>query len=135
MKCLLKLARAGVVAILSISTAWGLQVLCESEGDERSYCDIRDAENADIVISRRLSDAPCSEGRSWGRSRSGIWVDQGCRAEFTVEHRGYTERPSAERCPQGFVPGNHRCSNDERRRGCKDMRMPGGTTCNSQGWS
>lgn len=39
-----------------------------------------------------------------------------------------------ERCPSGFEPGKHRCSDAERRKGCKDMRMPGGTTCNSRGW-
>jgi hypothetical protein len=135
MRRLLSLAGAGLFAVFNVSTAWGIQVLCESEDGERTYCDVRDADTSDIMISRRLSDAPCSEGRSWGRSQRGIWVDRGCRAEFTVERQGSGGRGSAERCPPGFEPGNHRCTNDERRQGCKDMRMPGGTTCNSRGWS
>jgi len=39
--------------------------------------------------------------------------------------------PAAETCPQGFHPGTHRCSPEDRKRGCKDMKMPGGTTCNA----
>lgn len=42
-------------------------------------------------------------------------------------------RPSAsntrETCPPGFQQSEQKCSPDERRRGCKDMRMPGGLGC------
>lgn len=151
-------------------------VVCESDQDRRRYCNIRDAQDVDIEISRQLSKSPCSEEYSWGRDDRGVWVDKGCRAEFAIHRRrgssygdryndDYRERErleseeerlreerrelerererlsqenaraSEERCPPGFVPGNHRCSDDERRRGCKDMRMPGGTTCNSRGWN
>jgi hypothetical protein len=34
-----------------------------------------------------------------------------------------------ERCPSGFSPSERKCSQDERRRGCKDMRLPGGLGC------
>jgi len=34
-----------------------------------------------------------------------------------------------ERCPSGFSPSENKCSNEERRRGCKDMRLPGGLGC------
>jgi hypothetical protein len=40
-----------------------------------------------------------------------------------------------DRCPPGFEPGNHRCTESERKRGCKDMRGPSGLTCNSRGWA
>lgn len=34
-----------------------------------------------------------------------------------------------ERCPSGFSPSEQKCSVEERRRGCKDMRLPGGLGC------
>lgn len=34
-----------------------------------------------------------------------------------------------ERCPSGFSPSENKCSAEERRRGCKDMRLPGGLGC------
>lgn len=35
-----------------------------------------------VRLVRQLSDAPCVQGRSWGYTRSGVWVSNGCRAEF-----------------------------------------------------
>jgi hypothetical protein len=34
-----------------------------------------------------------------------------------------------ERCPAGFSPSERKCTNEERRHGCKDMRLPGGLGC------
>jgi hypothetical protein len=34
-----------------------------------------------------------------------------------------------ERCPAGFQPSEQKCSPDERRRGCKDIRLPNGLGC------
>jgi hypothetical protein len=34
-----------------------------------------------------------------------------------------------EECPPGFRQSEQKCSPDERRRGCKDMRLPGGLGC------
>jgi hypothetical protein len=36
---------------------------------------------------RQRSGSPCIEGRTWGRDRSGVWVDRGCRADFEVVRR------------------------------------------------
>jgi len=38
-------------------------------------------------------------------------------------------RPERERCPSGFSPSENKCSGEERKRGCKDMRLPGGLGC------
>ena len=40
-----------------------------------------------ITLTRKLSDASCREGRSWGVEQGFIWVDRGCRAEFLVGGR------------------------------------------------
>ncbi len=37
-----------------------------------------------VRLVKRLSDAPCVQGRSWGYDRNRIWVDRGCRAIFEV---------------------------------------------------
>jgi hypothetical protein len=34
-----------------------------------------------------------------------------------------------ETCPSGFRPSEQKCSPEERRRGCKDMRLPNGLGC------
>lgn len=48
-------------------------------------------------------------------------------------HNSYTPppppRPAPERCPSGFSPSERKCSSEERRRGCQDMRLPGGLGC------
>jgi hypothetical protein len=41
----------------------------------------------------------------------------------------YQPPPREERCPSGFTPSENKCSSEERRRGCKDMRLPGGLGC------
>ena len=40
-------------------------------------------------------------------------------------------RPPAQydRCPAGFSPSEDKCSKEERKRGCKDIRMPSGLGC------
>ena len=38
-------------------------------------------------------------------------------------------QPREEHCPSGFSPSERKCSTEERRRGCKDMRLPGGLGC------
>jgi hypothetical protein len=35
----------------------------------------------------------------------------------------------ASHCPRGFTPRERRCSDAERARGCKDMRLPNGQGC------
>lgn len=59
---------------------------CESQDNRMRRCNVDTRYG--VSISRRLSDAPCVQGRSWGYDRSGVWVDDGCRAEF-VTGRGY----------------------------------------------
>ncbi|MEO8160603.1 MAG: DUF3011 domain-containing protein, partial [Arenimonas sp.] len=40
-----------------------------------------------IRIVKQLSRSACVEGRSWGITRSGVWVSHGCRAEFSDRYR------------------------------------------------
>lgn len=59
----------------------GSQVFrCESNDGRTRECAANT--RAGVQLVRVLSNAACIEGRSWGYSRNGIWVSQGCRAEF-----------------------------------------------------
>jgi hypothetical protein len=40
------------------------------------------------VLVKRLSDARCVEGQSWGQRNDRVWVDHGCRAKFEVTRTG-----------------------------------------------
>lgn len=59
---------------------------CESDGGRYRRC------NADtrggVRLSRQLSSSSCIQGRSWGYDRSGVWVSEGCRAEFDLGRGG-----------------------------------------------
>jgi hypothetical protein len=57
-------------------------VVCESRDRRTNYC------NADVRggvrLVRQLSDRRCVRGSNWGTTERGIWVTDGCRAEFEV---------------------------------------------------
>lgn len=59
---------------------------CESIDGAPRFCaaDSR----GDVRLVRQISRSACVEGRTWGRERGGVWVEQGCRAEFEVTGRG-----------------------------------------------
>lgn len=39
-------------------------------------------------MTRQRSGSACTQGRTWGWDNRGIWVDQGCRAEFVTGNGG-----------------------------------------------
>jgi len=63
-------------------------IRCESIKNRNQQCRI----DGRARLVRQLSGAACVEGRSWGQSRDGVWVSNGCRAEFVAE-RGRPGRP------------------------------------------
>lgn len=62
-------------------------VRCESDDNRSRRCsaDTRGG----VVLSRQLSRTRCEQGRNWGWDNAGIWVSQGCRAEFMTGRGGY----------------------------------------------
>lgn len=57
-------------------------VVCESIRGGYNRCGIGRARNVELI--RQLSSSTCQLNYSWGWDRSGIWVNRGCRAEFSV---------------------------------------------------
>ena len=59
------------------------QVLrCESQDGRARHCNAPVQRGVRLI--RTLSDSACIQGRTWGWDRAGVWVDRGCRAEFSV---------------------------------------------------
>lgn len=55
---------------------------CSSEDGSRTLCPANT--RAGVRLLNQRSGADCIEGRTWGYDRRGIWVDEGCRADFAL---------------------------------------------------
>ena len=55
---------------------------CSSNHGERVYCEADT--RGGVRLTRQISGTPCIEGSTWGADRRGVWVDHGCRAEFSI---------------------------------------------------
>jgi hypothetical protein len=61
----------------------GRTIMCKSEGFRYNRCPAY-LGGRRVHLSRQLSDASCVRGSSWGVDQDGIWVNDGCAAEFTI---------------------------------------------------
>lgn len=68
------------------SGSHGEVMRCDSNDGRTRHCAANTRGGVRMV--RQLSKAACIQGRSWGYDNSGIWVAQGCRAEFVVGRGG-----------------------------------------------
>ncbi|MEO8509359.1 MAG: DUF3011 domain-containing protein [Betaproteobacteria bacterium] len=74
-------------AALLLSTAPAAQasagfITCESQGYRYQYCSVNT--QGRVIMLREVSTGNlCRQGRGWGYDNNGIWVDRGCRAEFS----------------------------------------------------
>ena len=59
----------------------GQVIRCESNDGRTRECSTNGGR---VVLERQHSRTACIEGRTWGYGRNGIWVSQGCRADFRV---------------------------------------------------
>ncbi|MDQ3159941.1 MAG: DUF3011 domain-containing protein [Pseudomonadota bacterium] len=74
---------AGGYGSSSSGGGYGAQVLrCESNDGRRKLCPVDARSGVELV--RQLSRSPCLRNQSWGASQHGVWVSQGCRAEFRI---------------------------------------------------
>src|SRR5690606_13132073 len=59
----------------------GGTIRCESNDGRTRECATGGGR---VMLERQISNSACIEGRSWGYGRNGIWVSQGCRADFRI---------------------------------------------------
>ncbi len=84
----------GCRAEFSVNRGWdqagseGNIMVCESHSYQRNYCSAY-LGGRDVFILNQLSGSSCLN--NWGFDRSGVWVTNGCRAEFVVEDRHSTQ--------------------------------------------
>lgn len=85
---------AGCRAEFSVNFGWdqpgaeGNIMVCESHNYQRNYCPAF-LGGRDVFLLRQVSNSSCQN--NWGFDRSGVWVNNGCRAEFVVEDRHGTQ--------------------------------------------
>lgn len=99
----------------------GFPIRCESDDMGRHSCSAP-VQIARAVMTRQVSGSPCTQGQTWGWQGSNIWVDRGCRAEFTVYGYGSSNRDVTE-YNDSRTDSSLRCeSNDEHYRMCSTTR-------------
>ena len=59
----------------------GQVIRCESSDGRTRECATGGGR---VVLERQHSRSACIEGRTWGYGRNGIWVSDGCRADFRI---------------------------------------------------
>ena len=60
----------------------GQVFICKSSNYQQNFCpaDTRGG----VSMTRQISHTACVQGQTWGYDRRGVWVNQGCEAEFIV---------------------------------------------------
>lgn len=82
----------GCRAEFSVNYGWdqpgaeGNIMVCESNSYQRNYCPAY-LGGRDVFLLSQVSQSSCIN--NWGYDKNGIWVTNGCRAEFVVEDRNY----------------------------------------------
>ena len=59
---------------------------CQSRHNNYQYC--RTDTQGGVRLQQQLSKSACIQNLSWGYDRGGIWVKNGCRAEFVIGDAG-----------------------------------------------
>ncbi|TDR48668.1 hypothetical protein DFR29_101291 [Tahibacter aquaticus] len=64
-----------------------ISFVCRSSDYRYNMCQVDVGRGGEVRLVRQISSTRCVQGRTWGYNRAGVWVDQGCAAEFVVERR------------------------------------------------
>jgi Protein of unknown function (DUF3011) len=81
-----------VIVPLVAGDALAERIRCSSRDYRYAFCGTRQRIVSAWVV-KRHSKRPCNEFRTWGWQRDGIWVDDGCDAEFEVVLRDFGPGP------------------------------------------
>jgi hypothetical protein len=120
----------GCRAEFSANQAWdnsagdGNIFVCESNRYERNYCRVY-LQARDVMLYRQLSNSSCQN--NWGYDQGGIWVTNGCRAEFVIEDR-FDPRNELVVCSS--MNGQFRMCRADTRGGVEFVRQLSRSSCN-----
>lgn len=73
----------GTAAAQSTASDTPVAVVCGANPGERQHCAANTS--GGVTLTRLLGPVACTLGENWGYDATGIWVADGCRAEFAVE--------------------------------------------------
>src|SRR6185503_16697822 len=59
-----------------------VRITCDSKAGGREHCAA--TTSSGVVLARSSGEAPCLLGKTWGYDDTGVWVADGCSAEFVV---------------------------------------------------
>ncbi len=81
-----RIASLTTIALALVITALPIRaqqtITCSSDDGGRHNCPVDT--RGGVQMTNQRSGSACTQGYSWGYDRNGIWVDHGCRADFTV---------------------------------------------------
>lgn len=108
MKNLHKLALISVISFGFFSqanpaSAQQQRITCQSQNGRYRFCDVNTRGGVRFV--RQISNAECRQGSTWGYDRNGIWVDQGCGAEFSVRGNNHNNNNNNQNSTAGIIDG------------------------------
>lgn len=92
----------GALGILMLGTLGALalidtrKITLESKDGRRTTRSIDIGRDGTVYLIKRLSDAPCTQNRTWGYNEREIWVDRGCRATFEIYRPDFSDLRLAE---------------------------------------
>jgi hypothetical protein len=62
--------------------AFARSLMCQSKNNGKATCPADTSYG--VQLARQLSKNDCERGKDWGFDQNGVWVDNGCRAEFVL---------------------------------------------------
>ncbi len=106
-------------------------IRCESRNYRYNYCRA-DTDNR-VTLMRQVSRSRCILWQTWGYDRRGIWVDQGCAAEFRAGKDGISagEAAVAGAIVGGLILGSVLANRDH---GERDRNVPSWMVGTFRGW-
>ncbi len=63
---------------------YSFNLRCESFENQPNMCKVRGLQHKKVQLLKQLSNAACIRDRTWGTTKTKIWVRRGCRAIFKV---------------------------------------------------
>ena len=102
----------GVICMLA-PLASADNINCSSEDGHRKYCPVETRGGVQMIKQR--SGSACIQGQTWGYDGGGIWVDRGCRADFSVGNGGYGRGGYGDGGNDGYGGGSQlvNCSSED----------------------
>jgi len=111
----LSMVLLGVCLFLPQKSLAQSTISCSSDDEKRHSCsaDTRGG----VRLATQHSGSACTEGYSWGSDSQGIWVDHGCRADFTVGGNGsYQDQTRNDQYARNRQSQTFACNSDNMRR-------------------